>query len=49
MKEVCLISKEEKKELEAMFYIMLSVTGDFEELTADEFDGEENEDKRYFI
>ena len=45
MKEVFLISKEEKKELESISDIILSVTDDFETFTADEYDGEENEDK----
>lgn len=45
MKEVCLISKEEVRELESISNIMLSITDDFEIFTTDEFDGEENEDK----
>ena len=45
MKEVFLISEEEKKELKSISDIMLSIVDDFEIFTADEFDGEENEDK----
>lgn len=45
MKEVFLISKEEKRELKSISDIILSITGDFEIFTVDEFDGEDNEDK----
>lgn len=45
MKEVFLISKEEKRELESISDIMLSITDSFEIYTADEIDGYENEDK----
>lgn len=45
MKEVFLLSKEEKREIESIADIILSVTDSFETFTSDEFDGEENEDK----
>lgn len=45
MKEVFLLSKEEKREIESIADIILSVTDSFETLTSDEFDGEENEDR----
>ena len=45
MKEVFLLSNEEKIEMESIANIILSVTDSFEIFTANEFDGEENEDK----
>ena len=45
MKELFLLSKEEKREIESISDIILSVTDSFETFTANEFDGEENEDK----
>ena len=45
MKETYLLSKEEKKEIESISNIILSVTNSFETFTANELDGEENEDK----
>lgn len=45
MKEVFILSKEEKKEIESISDIILSVTDSFETFTANEFDGEENEEK----
>lgn len=45
MKEVFLLSKEEKREIESIADIIMSVTDSFETFTSDEFDGEENEDK----
>ena len=45
MKEMFLLSKEEKREIESISNIILSVTDSFETFTANEFDGEENEDK----
>lgn len=45
MKEVFLLSKEEKREIESISDIILSVTDSFEIFTANEFDGEENEDR----
>ena len=45
MKEIFLLSKEEKREIESISNIIFSVTDSFETFTANEFDGEENEDK----
>lgn len=45
MKELFLLSKEEKSEIEAISEIMLSITDSFTTFTADEIYGEENEDK----
>lgn len=45
IKEVFLISKEEKKEIESIAKIILSVTDSFETFTADDFDGDDNDDK----
>ena len=45
MKEIFLLSKEEKREIESISNIILSVTNSFETFTANEFDGEENENK----
>lgn len=45
MKETYLLSKEEKKEIESISNVILSVTNSFETFTANEFDGKENEDK----
>ena len=45
MKEVFLLSKEEKREIESIADIISSVTDSFETFTANEFDGEENEDR----
>lgn len=45
MKEVFLLSKEEKREIESISDIILSVTDSFEIFTTNEFDGEENEDR----
>lgn len=45
MKEVFLLSKEEKKELKSISDIMLSVTDYFKTLTVNDIDGDENENK----
>jgi len=43
MREVFLLSKEEKREIESIADIILSVTASFDTLTSDECDGEEND------
>lgn len=45
MKEVFLLSKEEKREIESISDIIFSVIDSFETFTANEFNGEENEDR----
>lgn len=45
MREVFLLSKEEKMEIESISDIILSVTDSFEMFTTDEFDGEENDNR----
>ena len=45
MKDIYLISNDVKKELYSISEIIFSVTSSFETFTANEFAGEENEDK----